>query len=568
MARDAGLLSSLRHRDFAYLVGAFTTSSIGSWAYGVALAVWLLEETGQPGWLAAATAARFVPALLLSAYGGVLADRFERVGLMRLLDIALCVVMLALAVEMAVGASPWVVIATVALGAAAGTAYEPAAAALTPQLVPEHALGSANALRNTVDHVGVVAGPALGALALLLGPPWVATLFNAATFAVSALLLSRLRARSTPVDVTEGGEAGPLQQALVGVRTIAGDPGTATLVAFCLVATLVFGTDTVLFVVLSQDVLGTGAEGYGYLLAGLGVGGIAAATLVTRLERLPRLGTVILLGMVGYTVPTLLFLVVDQPVVAFLVQCLRGASTLVVDVLAITALQRSVPADRLARVFGAFDGLCFLAILVGASVVPLLLGWWGLDAVLWVVGLGVPLLCLLGLPWLRRMDEAAAVRRAASASKVALLARCDLFADVREGALEQLAGESRFCDVAAGEDVVTQGEPADALYVIDSGVCAAWQTVDGGTVRPLQEIPADGVFGEIGLLGGVPRTATVTARTPAHLLRVDGPAFLAALTQNTPSAALLDGASVRMRRTHPQLSLAGVVAAPDGDPSG
>ena len=563
MQRDIGLLSSLRHRDFAHLMGAFATSSIGSWAYSVALAVWLLEETGSPGWLAAATAARFVPALLLSAYAGVLADRFERVGLMRLLDVALCVLMLLLAAEMATGASPWLVIATVAVAATTGTAYEPAAAALTPQLVPEQALGSANALRNTIDNVCVVAGPALGALALVAGPPWVATVFNAATFAVSALLLSRISARSTPVDVTEGGEVGPLQQALVGVRTIAGDPGTATLVAFCLVATFVFGTDTVLFVVLSQDVLGTGAEGYGYLLAGLGVGGVAAATLVTRLERLPRLGTVILAGMACYTLPTLVFLVVDEPVVAFLAQCLRGAGTLVVDVLAITALQRSVPADRLARVFGAFDALCFLAILLGSLAVPLLLGWWGLDAVLVAVGLGVPLLCLLGLPWLRRMDEAAAVRRAASASKVALLSRCDLFADVREGALDQLAGESAYQDVAADSDVVREGEPADALYVVDSGVYGAWQVAEDGTLRQLQEVSEGGVFGELGLLAGVPRTATVTARTPGRLLRVDGPAFLAALTQNTPSAALLDGASVRLRRTHPQLTLAAVVG-PDG----
>ena len=59
-----------------------------------------------------------------------------------------------------------------------------------------------------------------------------------------------------------------------------------------------------------------------------------------------------------YCLPTLVFLVVDQPAVGFVTQCLRGAATLVVDVLAITALQRSLPPDRLGRVFGAFDGLC------------------------------------------------------------------------------------------------------------------------------------------------------------------------------------------------------------------
>jgi len=209
VSRDGGgLLSSLRHRDFAWLMGAFGTSSIGTWAYSVGLAVWLLEETGSPGWVAASTAARFVPSLLLSPYGGVLADRFERVRLMRLLDVVLCVLMLALAAETALGASPWVVIATVVLASSTGTSYEPATAALTPQVVPEQALGAANALRNTIDNVCVIAGPALGVGLLLLGPTPVAVLLSAATFAVSAMLVAGIRTRGTPVDVTEGGEAG------------------------------------------------------------------------------------------------------------------------------------------------------------------------------------------------------------------------------------------------------------------------------------------------------------------------------------------------------------------------
>ena len=43
------LLTSLRHRDYRLFIGAFTTSSIGSWAYNVALAVWLIDETGSSG---------------------------------------------------------------------------------------------------------------------------------------------------------------------------------------------------------------------------------------------------------------------------------------------------------------------------------------------------------------------------------------------------------------------------------------------------------------------------------------------------------------------------------------
>ena len=72
----------MAHRDFRYFIAAFTISFIGTWAYNVALTVWVYDETGSAGWVAAATVGRFVPALVFSAYGGVLAERFERVRLM------------------------------------------------------------------------------------------------------------------------------------------------------------------------------------------------------------------------------------------------------------------------------------------------------------------------------------------------------------------------------------------------------------------------------------------------------------------------------------------------------
>lgn len=554
------LLNSLRHRDYRFFIGAFTTSCIGSWAYNVALAVWLIDETGSSAWLAAATAARFGPALVMSAYGGVLADRFERVRLMVGLDVFLTLAMAVLALEMLVGASPVLVLVTVGVTASVSTVYEPAATAMTPLLVPERDLGSANALRNTVDNVCVVAGPAIGALALLVADPWLAVAFNALTFAVSALLVARVRTRSRPVDVTAGGEAGPLQQLTVGVRTIAESSGTAVLVAFSVVATFVYGTDTVLFVVVSDEVLGTGAEGYGYLLAGLGIGGIAAAGLVTRLEQRPRLGPVILAGMALYCLPTLVFLVTEEPAVGFVAQCLRGAATMVVDVLAITALQRSVPADRLGRVFGAFDGLCLGAILVGSALIPLGIRLLGLDAMLWFAGLGVPLLCLLGLPALRRLDAESAVRRAELAPRIALLSRSGLFASVSEGALEQLASQAVRQEVPAGTVVIAQGEPADAFYVAESGDLEVTAYREDGTVVDLPTMGPGAGFGEIGLIEGIPRTATVRALSDVALLRIPGDAFVAALTQEAPTAALLDGASLRLSRTHPtrRLTQAGI----------
>src|SRR3712207_737666 len=164
----------------------------------------------------------------------------------------------------------------------------------------------------------------MGALLLLAGPPEVAVWLNVATLVASAALVSRVRARSTAVDVTEGGEQGPLGQMLVGVRAILESPPVAVLVGYSILGTLVFGVDTVLFVAVSDEVLGTGPDGYGYLLAGLGVGGILAAPLATRAEARSTLGPVIILGMAAYCLPTLVLLFSDSPVVAFFVQVLRS----------------------------------------------------------------------------------------------------------------------------------------------------------------------------------------------------------------------------------------------------
>jgi hypothetical protein len=192
-----------------------------------------------------------------------------------------------------------------------------------------------------------------------------------------------------------------------------------------------------------------------------------------------------------------------------------------------------------------------LAILVASLLTPVALTWLGLDATLWIVGLGVPLVSAVAWPLLSQMDAEAAARSAMLAPKVRLLAGLDLFAEVREGALEQLAGEAELVEIPAGEPVVTQGEPADALYVIDRGEFAVRSTGADGVSRELPDMGEGVAFGEIGLIEGIPRTATVTAATDGRVLRVDGDAFLAALTQYEPSAALLDGASLRLRRTHP-----------------
>ena len=114
----------------------------------------------------------------------------------------------------------------------------------------------------------MIVGPAIGALLLILGPPSVVFGVNATTFALSAFLVSRVHIRSKPTDVTDGGATGPLEQMTAGITAFVASPTVTLLAGFRVLASLVYGTDTVLFRVVSRYQLVHVSAGHGLRCAG------------------------------------------------------------------------------------------------------------------------------------------------------------------------------------------------------------------------------------------------------------------------------------------------------------
>ena len=557
----SGYRSALRHRDFRLLMARASVSGIGSWAYNVGLVVYIYDKTHSAGWVAAASLGRFIPALIASPYGGVIAERFERRRVLVMSDAAATLFMALLAVVALVDGPVLLILILAMLTTLTTVVDQPANSALVPQVVGESDLAAANGLNSAIENLSVLAGPALGALLLLVGDPALLFIINALTFGFSTFLVLRMRTTSTASDVTEGGSAGFFQQLAVGFRAIGSSKTAAILVAFSVLASFVYGTDTVLFALLGERT-GIGADGYGYLLAGLGAGGLLAAGLVNRLAAVPRLGVVITVGMAVYCVPTALLAFTDSAQVAIGVQVIRGAGTLVVDVLAITALQRALAPELISRVFGVFWSLVIGAIALGAAVMPPLLALTSLDTTLLVVGLGVPLAVLATGPWLLAMDRDAVARLAELAPRIKVLEVLGIFAGASRPILERLAANATEVDVATGGVIVREGQPADALYVLTGGEVAVSARGEAGSARRIRTLNAPGYFGEIGLLRQIPRTATVKALEPVTLLRIEGDDFLESLNGTTAAPAFLESARARLARTHPTLAAAAPIAPP------
>ena len=544
--------SVLRRRDFRLYLLSFTASRLGDFLYLVALVAYVFDRTGSATWVAAATLSRFVPYTVLSPPAGVVADRFERHRVMAVSDAVQLAAMVALTVTAAVSGPALLVVVLSALSASAATLYQASASALVTALVPEDELAAANSLTSTVGEVAFVAGPAAGGLLLLLGDPAVAFGINAATFAVSAVLLLAIRSRSARPgdgDGDDGGGAGVLAQLREGAAALFGDRLVLVLVVCLVAGAVVYGVDLVVLVLVSGELLGTGTGGLGWLLAASGVGGVLGATLSARLARSgrPRAVIGVLVLLTGVPLATLALL--RAPTAAYAVLVVEGIAIVALDVLVETAMQRSVPGDVLGRVSGLVLSLTSVGTAAGTFLAPALVGWLGLPGALAVGGLVPVVLAAASLLFVGELDAAAARGRRALAPRVAVLERLRLLDGAGQAALERLAaavGEER---LPAGTVVLRQGDPADDLFVLVEGALVVDHD-DGTGPRRVNEMAAPDYLGEIGLVERVPRTATVTAETDALLWRVPGALFLDAVSGGPAlGPALATGISTRLART-------------------
>lgn len=550
---SASLRAPLRHRSYRVLLGASTISQSGDWLYNVALAVYVFDRTGSAGWVAAATVLRLVPYVVLAPIGGLVADRFDRRSVMIWSDVAQAVSMAALA---AVAAFEGPVLAVILLAfttTAFGTAYLPAMMAVTPELVGEDDLAAANALNTLVDNLTVVVGPAVGAAVLALTSPTTAFALNALSFGVPAILLAiGLRRLDRPPIVEEtssGAFAAFVGQLRDGLRAATQSAGARVMVAFLLGVAFVYGAQTVALVLASDERLGTGPEGYGYLLGALGAGGVIAAPITNRLAAARRVGPTLLGALVLTALPLALLAVVSSPVVATALMVVSGAGGTAVDVLAITLLQRAVSDDVRGRVFGLLDSAVVLAILAGSLIVAPLVSAFGLSWMLVLIGGGVSVLAIAGVRRTFVLDEVGSAEVDSLAPIIELLASLPILELAQRPSIEQLAKASSVEEVDAGTTVITQGAPADDLYAVMAGELDVEVVDASGRRHTVAVARAGDYFGEVGLIHSVPRTATVSARTPARLVRVPGAAFLDALSSSPAAwARALEGATTRLGR--------------------
>jgi MFS family permease len=538
--------AAFRHRDYRLLVVAFFVDSIGGWAASVVLAVVVFDRTHSLALLAALGAARWVPGLLLAPFGGLVADRYDRRSVMAVAAVGSGVVAIGQTVVIATEAPVLLLLAVQVAGAFTNAPYRPAAGALTPAVVDEQSLAAANGFFAALENLVVVIGPAVGGLLLLLHAPILGLALNAASYFVAAALAYSLRVRSR--GTAERGQ-GLLRPLLSGVRALREAPTAGVLLLFLTLDTALAGTASVVFIPISEH-LGTGSGGYGYLLAGSALGGVLGAAVADRASASRRLAAIIVGGLLAESLPFAFTAFTTSPVLGTLLQVVSGIGMVFVDVLALTALQREVTSGQLSRVLGLMDTIGLLATVVGSFGASVLFSAVPYAAALLVLGLGVAAVALLLAPLVVRTDRRTARTAELLSGRVEVLAGLELFDGAGRPVLERLAAAITVEELAPGTVLIREGDPADALWVLADGVLAVSATTQRVTIP---DVTAPDVVGEIGVLRGVRRTATVTAETAATLWRLAADDYVQAVSAERLPLIGLDTVSARLRRTHPQL---------------
>src|SRR5215468_733629 len=343
------------------LIGAGAASEIGNWLYNAALLGYVYSATHSAGWVGAATICRLLPLVLLAPFGGTIADRYRRRTVLLAGDALRILLMAAIAATVA-GAGPVaLVIALTALASAAGSAEKPAAMALLPRLVGEVRLGPANALLHTVQDLGVLVGPAIGAILLAVAPAWVAFAANGATFAVSGLLISTMRPDAAPV----GGRGSGVAQLAGGLRTVRTTAFALWLVVAVAMVEFTYGAQTVQLVLYARQSLGLGSGGYGVLLTAAGAGGLVSALINGWLATSRWVSLIVIVAGALACATQLAYAGVQVLAIALAVTVIGNAGLVSCQVVGETALARIVPRAALGRVIGVFDAASVAAMVVG-----------------------------------------------------------------------------------------------------------------------------------------------------------------------------------------------------------
>lgn len=374
--------SALRHKNFRIVWAGTFASNIGTWMQNILLGAWGWELTHSATYVGILYFAQLGPLLLLSVFGGVLADVLDRRRLLVFTQIEQLVGSLVLAWLALSDHPPLAGIALCVLAIGIGNAIAaPSMGAITPTLVPPEDIPGSVSLQSVQMNLSRVIGPAIGApLYAVFGAAPVFAI-NAATylFSIVSLMVAKFP-RLSPHPPSERG----LARLSSGFRIAWNDP----LVKRILITLTIFSFFSLTFVGLMPAIAAQNfgirpkSTSYGALYAVFGLGAAMGAISVGTILHGRSKERIVRVGLIAFAVLLALFASIRTPVWAFPAVGVLGFAYFAVITSLSTVLQSHIDNAVRGRVLAlwimAFGGTVPIGVLFGGWIEHLI----GITAVM------------------------------------------------------------------------------------------------------------------------------------------------------------------------------------------
>lgn len=396
---------NLFHRNFTFLILGQVSSLIGNYTLKFALSMYVLEQTGSASIFAALLAVAMVPTVLLSPFGGILADRANRRNIMVGLDTLSGLTVLAAGLVLPFGRDIWVIGALLVLLSVLAAFESPTVQACIPQMLSGENLMKGNAAVNQVQAITGLVTPFLGSMvyaAFGLPPVLWGTM---ACFFLTAILECFIQLDYQKEEVTMCVREILKKDFLVSIQFLRREqPGIPKLLLLAALASLfVAGTVVVGFPYLVRTVLGLTAEHYGAAESVMGAAAVLGSLFVGIMAQKFRLRWLafVFMGLGVSLIPAgMAFLLpvgsFNVYIILLVMFSLGQFGCSLFSTYAISAIQARTPDRLMGKVMSFVFTLSMCAQPVGQIVYGALFDWFS-KTPYWVLIPSGILVCIIGV---------------------------------------------------------------------------------------------------------------------------------------------------------------------------
>jgi len=340
---------ALRSRPFLLYWGGQLISIAGSQMQLWALYWHIRTLTSEPIALGGIGVVRFLPVLIFSLLGGLVADQFNRRTIVLITQTTLMLIAAILGLLTWLGTIQlWHIYLLVGIQAFATSFDGPARAALVPNLVPRKDLPNAFSMTSMAQNVGAIIGPLFsGVVIATLGQQW-AYWINAISFLAVIFSLWMMGAIPKSQVIHIGNNWLQWSTIKEGIQYILAQPIILSSMILDFFATF-FSSANTLLPFVARDVLNVGAVEYGWLSAAQSVGSVAVALYISQNTRIRRQGVVLLSAVGMFGVGTILFGVSTSFWLTILALIVVGGSDTISTILRNTVRQLITPDEMRGR---------------------------------------------------------------------------------------------------------------------------------------------------------------------------------------------------------------------------